>query len=267
MRYSFMSFSCPGATLAEALDLAKQTGYEGFEPRVDSGHGHGIELDMPKEARREARRIAEDKGIALCCLATSVRLASRSGLNAAMDAARRAVALCADLGIPRMRVFGGPIDEGDTRGAAIDRMAKALDALSGEIGEAEVCLCVETHDSWCEPEHMAAVMRRTRGRHVGVNWDLMHPLLAAHADMEETFGLLRPYIRHVHIHGGTYVGGLKFLPIEGNVIDHRLALRDLMGMGYDGWLSGEWINWDRPGYLTEELATMRRYEEEIRCIR
>ena len=267
MKYSFMSFSCPEATLKEALDLAQATGYAGFEPRIDSGHGHGIEPDMPADQRREARRIMADSPVVLCCLATSVRLASRSGLSAALDAARRCIELCVDLGIPRMRVFGGPIDEGQTRGQAIDQMAGALDALSAEIGEADVCLCVETHDSWCEPEHVARVMRRCRGRHVGVNWDLMHPLLAAHADMEETFGLLRPYIRHVHIHGGTYVGGLKFLPIEGNVIDHRLALRDLMGMGYEGWLSGEWINWDRPGYLAEELNTMRRYEEELKCIR
>ena len=267
MRYSFMSFSCPGSTLGEALDLAKATGYAGFEPRIDSGHSHGIEPGMTVEKRRAARQIAEDKGVALCCLATSVRLAGRSGLNEAMDSARRSIELCVDIGIPRMRVFGGPIDEGQTRGEAIDQVAKALDTLSGEIGEADVCLCMETHDSWCEPAHVAAVMQRCRGRHVGVNWDLMHPLLAAHADMEETFGLLRPYIRHVHIHGGTYVGGLKFLPIEGNVIDHKLALKELIGMGYTGWLSGEWINWDRPGYLAEELATMRRYEEELTCSR
>ena len=267
MKYSFMSFSCPKLPLGEALDLVKASGYAGFEPRVDAGHAHGIEPDMPADRRREARALAEDKGVALCCLASSVKLASRRDLAANMDAARRAIALCVDLGIPRVRVFGGPIDEGQTRREAIEQVARALDALSAEIGGADVRLCLETHDSWCEPEHVAAVMRLCRGKHVGVNWDLMHPLLAAHAGISETFGLLRPYIGHVHIHGGTYEGGLKFLPIEGNVIDHKLALRELMSMNYDGWLSGEWIGWDRPGYLTDELATMRRYEEELTCTR
>ncbi|MBR3504524.1 MAG: sugar phosphate isomerase/epimerase [Clostridia bacterium] len=267
MNYAFMSFSCPGLPLGEALDLAKASGYAGFEPRIDAGHAHGIEPGMPKDARRAARALAGDKGVSLCCLASSVKLASRRALAENMDAARRAVELCVDLGIPRVRVFGGPIDEGQTRREAVEQVARALDALSAEIGGADVCLCMETHDSWCEPEHVAAVMRLCRGRHVGVNWDLMHPLLAAHADMRETFGLLRPYIRHVHVHGGTYEGGLKFLPIEGNVIDHRLALGELISMNYDGWLSGEWIGWDRPGYLTEELSTLRRYEEELRCTR
>ncbi len=263
MRYAFMSFSCPRATLAEALDLVKESGYAGFEPRIAEGHAHGIEPDMTPAARREARETAAEKQIALCCLATSVRLSGKQALPRNLDDARRAIELCVDLGIPRMRVFGGPIDEGCTRREAIEQTARALDGLSDEIGTADVCLCMETHDSWCEPEHVAAVMQLCRGRHVGVNWDLMHPLLAAHADMRETFGLLRPYIRHVHIHGGTYMGGVRFLPIEGNVIDHRLALAELTSAAYDGWLSGEWINWDRPGYLKEEISVMRRYEEEL----
>ena len=267
MKYSFMSFSCPKLGLAEALDLVKESGYTGFEPRIDAGHAHGIETDMPAEKRRAARALAQDKQVSLCCLASSVKLAGRKELAGNMDAARRAIELCVDLGIPRIRVFGGAIDEGQTRRAAVEQTARALNDLSREIGDADVCLCMETHDSWCEPEHVAAVMRLCRGRHVGVNWDLMHPVLAAHADISETFGQLRPYIRHVHIHGGTYEGGLKFLPIEGNVIDHRLAVGELMSMDYDGWLSGEWINWDRPGYLTEELMTMRGYEEEFACSR
>ena len=262
MNYAFMSFSCPKATLAEALDLVKANGYTGFEPRTDAGHTHGIETSMTTEKRREARKLAEEKQIALCCLATSVKLSGRRARPENMDAARRAVELCADLGIPRIRVFGGPIDEGCTRREAIEETARALDDLSDEIGSADICLCMETHDSWCEPEHVAAVMRLCRGTHVGVNWDLMHPLLAAHADMRKTFGWLKPYIRHVHIHGGTYEGGVRFLPIEGNVIDHRLALEELASIRYDGWLSGEWINWDRPGYLAEERETMRRYERE-----
>ena len=260
MNYSFMSFSCPDLDLRAALKLVRETGYSGFEPRIDSGHKHGIELASSREACREARLIAQDSQVELCCLATSVQLASLEKSDMMCDMALRAAELCADMGITRMRVFGGPIDEGCTRGAAIEHMARTLDKLSERIGEADVCMCVETHDSWCEPEHVAAVMRLCRGAHIGVNWDIMHTVLAAHADISETFGILRPYIKHVHIHGGTYKGGLKFLPIEGSVVDHRQLLAELGTMRYTGWLSGEWINWDRQNYLREELATMKRYE-------
>ena len=264
MNYAFMSFSCPKMALPEALALVKASGYAGFEPRIDSGHAHGIETSMPKAERRRAREIAADAGVTLCCLATSVQLASRRRQSDALDSARRAVELCVDLGIPRMRVFGGPIDEGCTRREAVELTARALDTLSAEIGDADVCLCLETHDFWVEPEYVAQIMRLCRGRHVGVNWDIMHPVLRAYATIQETFGLLRPYIRHVHFHGGTMEGGLAFLPIDDNIIDHKLALRELLSADYDGWLSGEWIDWDCPGYLTRERETMRRYEDELR---
>ena len=87
MKYSFMSFSCPELSLHAALLLAARLGYSGFEARVDNGHRHGIELDMPPAARKEALLIARDSPVKLCCLATSVKLAGRDGLAANMDAA------------------------------------------------------------------------------------------------------------------------------------------------------------------------------------
>ena len=265
MKYSFMSFSTPGLTLQDSLSLAKNLGYTGFEPRIDSKHGHGIEPGLSKDAIAEVRSIVDASGIELCCLASSVKVASRGIHAAELDNARRVIDLCAALDIPRIRVFGGTIDEGCTRTEAIELAAEGLDILSDEIGDSDICLCFETHDDWCDPAHVAAVMQHTRGKHIGVNWDLMHGVLTAHADISESFGLLRPYIRHVHIHGGTRIGGLQFLPIEGNVIDHKKALAELMTIGYDGYLSGEWIGWDDPDYLPRELATMKQYEEELKC--
>ena len=46
MNYSFMTFSCPEASLAEALEMAERFGYDGIEPRISAGHGHGIELGI-----------------------------------------------------------------------------------------------------------------------------------------------------------------------------------------------------------------------------
>ena len=74
MKYAFMSFSCPTLTLPEALKLVSDSGYDGFEIRIDAGHAHGIETDMPAAKRREARDMARDMGVDLACLATSVCL-------------------------------------------------------------------------------------------------------------------------------------------------------------------------------------------------
>src|SRR3990172_7845982 len=71
MRYAFMTFSCPDLTLTEALEVGRRYGYDGIEPRIEEGHHHGIEVDTPADRRTEARRMAGDAGIALCCIATS----------------------------------------------------------------------------------------------------------------------------------------------------------------------------------------------------
>lgn len=268
MKYSFMSFSCPELDLKSALRLAEDLGYDGFEPRIASNHKHKIEYDMSAEARKEARAIAADSRVKLCCLATSVQLANRRTLAAQMDDARRAIELCAELGIPSIRLFGGPIDMGDTRKAAIHQVAEALDTLSAEIGGEHISLCLETHDSWCEPKHVEAIMKLCRGKHVRVNWDIMHPVITAYADVDETFSDLRPYIGHVHMHGGRRIdNALKFLRVNDplNVVDHRAAIKDLLSMDYQGYLSGEWIGWDEPDYLRTEIKDIRRIEEEVKC--
>ena len=268
MKYSFMSFSAPELELREMLQLAQKLGYDGIEPRVGSGHRHGIELDMSAQARKEAHKIAEDSPVKLCCLSTSVVLAGKDKLLQNMDDARRAIELCAQLGIPGVRIFGGKLDEGCSREAAVEQVARALETLSGEIGGENVSLNMETHDDWCDPKHVKAVMERCGGNHVGVNWDIMHPVLTAHVQVEEAFRLLAPYICHVHIHDGDRPDGktLVFLPIGEGKVDHTAAAAALLQSGYDGYLSGEWISWNHADHLALELAAMKRIEEKL-CTR
>ncbi|GAG24288.1 unnamed protein product, partial [marine sediment metagenome] len=71
MKFSFMTFSCPEATLDEAIGLAKKYGYDGIEPRVSAEHKHGIEFDSSKALRDECRQKSEKGGIEFACVATS----------------------------------------------------------------------------------------------------------------------------------------------------------------------------------------------------
>ena len=74
MKYSFMSFSTPELTLGGMLDAAKRYGYDGIEPRMDSGHAHGIETAAPAARRQAVRDDVAASGVALACLATSLNL-------------------------------------------------------------------------------------------------------------------------------------------------------------------------------------------------
>jgi len=263
VRYSFMSFSCPDLSLDEMIAVARNYGYDGIEPRITSGHKHGIEPDSPQAFRKECARKAADNGIALSCVATSCRYADPETTREMTDDTRRAIDLAGDVGAPRLRVFGGPIPEGVTREAATDLLADAMRAVADHAAARAVAVCVETHDHWCDPKHMAEVMTRVNHPAIGVNWDIMHPVRVAKVTMDEAFETLQPWIRHVHFHDGVSEpdGGITLKRIGEGQIDHRRAVQLLEGAGYADFLSGEWINWEPyETHLPRELAAMKQFE-------
>jgi sugar phosphate isomerase/epimerase len=262
MKYAFMSFSCPRLSLAEMLALAARLGYDGIEPRLRSGHSHGIETTMDSAARRAARQQSDDSGIRLACLATGLTFADPAKAAASVEEARRCIALAADVGCDRLRVFGGPLPAGLTREQAIDEVATSLSSLADEAGAAGVALCLETHDDWTDPAHVAQVMRRVGHPAIAVNWDIMHPARQSKVSMDDAFDALRPWIRHVHFHDGMdEASGLVLKPVGEGVIDHRRAVELLQLEGYTGYLSGEWIDWEPyEVHLPRELAAMKSYE-------
>jgi len=256
-----MTFSCPELSLTEVLDLARRYGYDGIEPRIEEGHLHGIEADIPADGRAEARRLAEDAGIAVCCIATSRTYADPARSAMEEDLTRRAIDLAADVGSPRIRVFGGAIPAGLDRAAAIDVVAGSLSAVAGHARDRGVTVCVETHDDWCDPEHVAAVVERVDHPSIAVNWDIMHPVRACGQSIDSAFGRLRPWIRHVHFHDGTEGDAPTLCPIGQGYVDHRRAVELLAGVDWPHYMSGEWIGWEPyDAHLPREIATMRGYE-------
>ncbi|MHB0936406.1 MAG: sugar phosphate isomerase/epimerase family protein [Armatimonadota bacterium] len=264
MKYSFMSFSTPELSLAETLALAKRLDYDGIEPRLQGGHGHKIEFDTPAADRKAIKAQVEDSGIALCCLATSCQYSNPEKLAQMVEDTHRAIDLAGDVGAPRLRVFGGVIPEGVSREQALDQCVASLSGIAPHAAERGVTICVETHDSWCDPNNVAAIIRGVNHPNIAVNWDIMHPVRAGGSTMDAAFEALKPWIRHLHIHDGTLSEPLTLLPIGEGAIDHRRALELLQTLPYDGYISGEWIGWEPyEVHLPRELAAMKAYEREL----
>jgi sugar phosphate isomerase/epimerase len=261
MKYAFMSFSCPERSFDELLSTAKQYSYDGIEPRIESRHAHGVEMDTVPADRAVIRRKAEDSGIAICCMATSRKYADPATAEHEVALTLNCIDLAADIGSPRIRVFGGQIPGGLSRQAAIELLAKSLGSVANHARERGVTVCLETHDDWRNPADIAAVMALVNDEAIAVNWDIMHPVRHGHS-MDEAFNTLRPWIRHVHFHDGILVEGKgKLVPIGEGEINHRRAVELLQSVSYDGYLSGEWINWEPCDlHLPRELATIRSYE-------
>ena len=264
MKYAFMTFSTPELSLAEVLEAANRYGYDGIEPRLDAGHAHGVEVAATDRQRSEIKKQAKDAGIALACLATSCRYSDPHTNQQMIEDAHERIDLAGDLGVPTMRVFGGTIPEGVTREQATDLVVKGLSALGDHAAERNVAICMETHDSWCDPANLADVLGRVGHPNICANWDIMHPVRGDFATIDESFETLKPWIRHLHIHDGVGAPDMKLMPIGQGVVDHRRALELLTVFDYQGFISGEWIGWEpHDVHLPRELATLKRYEAEI----
>ena len=263
--YAFMTFSTPELSWQQVLDVARKLGYAGVEPRTEAKHDHGIEPDSSAATRQAARQTAADAGIAIACIATSCKYADPVTTAAMADNTRRHVDLAADLGCPRLRIFGGALGEGLSRQDAIAHVADALRPLGEYAAARDVTLCLETHDAWTDPADVVALMQRVDHPAVAVNWDIMHPVRASGYTMADSYIALAPWIQHVHVHDGANVDGkLELRSIGHGIIDHTVALDCLQRHGYTGYISGEWINWQPwEEHLPRELALLRAIEADL----
>ena len=265
MKYAFMSFSTPQLSFDQMLSLAQALGYDAIEPRAGSNHAHGIELEAGPTQRAEFKAKAADSGITLCCLAVSCRYADPATVQDQVAQTRQYIDLAADIGAARLRVFGGKLADGLSREAATEQVAQALASVADQAAERGVIVCMETHDDWCDPNHVVGVIKQVDHPAVAVNWDVMHPVRRAGMSMDQAFEILRPYIKYVHFHdGGPGDGQIVYLPMGEGVYDHKRVLALLQADGYDGYLSGEWIGWEpHEVHLPRELARMKQYEAEL----
>ncbi|HSV91672.1 MAG TPA: sugar phosphate isomerase/epimerase family protein [Desulfobacterales bacterium] len=268
MRYSFMTFSCPDLGLRNALALARRLGYDGIEPRSAAKHAHGVEIDAPTAWRPDARRAIADSGVALACIATSLKYADTGagGASERIEETIRYVDLARDLGCGRLRVFGGQIPAGVSREAATDAVAACLREVARRASGSGVTVCVESHDDWCTPTDLARVMELVDSPEIAVNWDIMHPVLTGGVTMDDAWRTLGRWTRHVHAHDGDKAdGNIVLAPIGKGRIDHVAALGLLKSAGFDGFVSGEWIAWEPyETHLPRELAALKAIEASLR---
>jgi sugar phosphate isomerase/epimerase len=100
---------------------------------------------------------------------------------------------------------------------------------------------------------------------VAVNWDYQHTTRIAGASVDQAFATLQPWIKHVHFHdGANRADKLIFLPVGAGDYDNRRVIELLLGAAYDGYLSGEWIDWEPYElHLPREQAAMKGLEQAL----
>lgn len=225
------TLGCPGASLAEVLDVARRHSVDGLELRV-----HDEEFLHMGASAAEAQQVGEcirQEGLALAGLASYVQVCSHSSDDQVIDQLHRLIRLAELTGAEAVRVFPG--GEADRDCGAQRRIAAVLPELQ-RVG---VQLLVETHDT--HPTGRQA-LRLVEGlaapEQVAVLWDGLHPWRSGE-DPQLTKPLLGEYLAYFQIkdalwQGDTWVPtpiGEGQLPVE--------SLGQLL-QDFSGWVSLEW---------------------------
>jgi sugar phosphate isomerase/epimerase len=261
MKLSFMTFACPEWSLAQVIKGAQAYAYDGFEPRVQANHAHGIELNAAAADRRRAAAMVRDAGVAISCVATSCRFATADAAQrkSNVESLRQHLELARDLGSSRLRVFGGNLPEGLDLDGAIQIVAEDLAQAADFAAQCGVTICLETHDAFSLGRSVGRVLGAVNHDSVRANWDVMHPYRRGE-DLAETIRALDGRIAHVHFHdssdeGRACVPGDGWLPVAE-------FFRALARQKFDGYVSAEiWPDQGSPETILSRYAEQcRRYE-------
>jgi len=263
MKFAFMSFTCPEATLDEMIKMAEKYGYEGIEPRAQAEHKHGVEITAGSEKRREIKKAFENSGIECACIATSLKYCFTDKVKRQeyIETTRKFIDLARDIGCKRLRVFGGNPDKEIPAEEAIKIVGDALAELKKDAEGKQVYVCLETHDFFSRADVAAPAVRIAASPYIRVNWDIMHPY-TRNMTVEEAFAEVKDLVAHCHIHDGTYDKDRrpKVVLMGQGEIPYHIAVRLLQKMNYDGYLSGEYISaWPPEVVLPNDINVLRSY--------
>jgi sugar phosphate isomerase/epimerase len=244
MNLCFSSLGCPDYNIDQIAACGKKYGFHGVEIRTVR---NTVKLwEIPEltgsAALKTARRKFDDAGLKVPVVGASGSFAKAGEAHRReqMEQLKKWAEIAQALGAPYLRVFGGPVPEGQTIEECvkwdIDGYGEAV-PLMNNYG---VTLLLETHDSFSTSTSLLPIIEGLNGK-IGVIWDILHPIRFGEP-FEETARNLAPYIKHVHIKDSKVFSpqGFDFeLPGNGTMPIPQM-IESLKSIQYTGWLCFEW---------------------------
>lgn len=253
-RLAFSTLGCPAWSWERILSAAEEYGYQALELR-----GLQEEMDLPlaptfaPSRRITCRRELQQAGLSVCCVSSSGVVEKKN-----LDHVRAHVELARDLDAPLVRVFGGHLDPSLSPGDAILRAAETLRTFGDAAQQAHVAIVLETHDAFSTGAQVARLLQATAHPAVFSLWDVHHPFRLGEPP-PETYALLGPTLRHIHVKDGRD-GGYSLMG-EGDVPVESMLDLALDG-GYTGAISVEWEKRWHPEIADPEVA-LPQYAQKL----
>lgn len=242
MKISFSTLACPDFSWADIYSMAKDLGFQGIEVR---GLGDDIfavnarpftDAQLPKTVEK-----LRSLGLEIPCLASGCGLKFKEDYDKNISEITQYIVLAKKLGTPYIRVLGDlhPQPEGEVDDAFVADTLKLLGTIAQGFG---VCLLVETNGVYADTKRLRALLDKVGMPSVAALWDMHHPYRYAGESPAQTVEQLGPYIKYVHVKDSVVQDGKCSYRMMGEGdLPIREMLDELHAMGYDGYISLEWV--------------------------
>ena len=137
-----------------------KAGVFGVELRTSQSYAHGVELELNRQQRSEARKHFEDSPVCLVGIASGERYDSpeKAELNSAIENTKGYIKLSWDVGGSGVRVFPNGFHDDVPREKTIEQIAKALNVAGAFAADYGQEIRLEAHGSAGELPTIRAIM-------------------------------------------------------------------------------------------------------------
>lgn len=258
---AYSTLGCPAWSFEHAAEQAARHGYSALEVRIYNGDI--IPADLDRAQRDAIRAVLARTHIGIIGLGLSTRFAfpDAEERKENLDLLHRYLELASDLEVPMVRTFGSPGQISISMDEAIQYVADALNAASPAAERLGVTIVLETHDAFCKGVDVAKTLAQVDSDAIGAVWDVHHPFRMGE-DIETTWRVLGPRIKHVHIKDARLRpdGSWQLVLLgEGEVPCHDVV-KLLDREGYQGAIAAEWEKKWHPEIEGPEIALPQHAE-------
>ena len=284
----------PGFTVVEAIQLFNSAGLDGAEIIWQDDYSAAIPESSSSELITEINQLASSLGMEIAAL--TPYMSEYNNLNEDVrkrDVERllRCIEDAVKLNCHYIRSYGGNFKSGDKDyEKKWDLLMESL-RYAGEVAQKEgVYLCVENHFNTMtvSAEQTVALMEDVNSQNVGILYDQANLTFTHQEPYQAAIPLQKDWIRHVHVKDLVFIDpekpfaadevavvkaesrAIRSRPVGEGVLDWPEILRQLLEIGYNGYLSLEyeyrWHPQDLPppeiGFKSS-ASTLRRMLEKL----
>ncbi len=264
MKLSFTTLGCPEWSFEYLIEQAEKLGYSGIEIRGVNGVMRAEEIpEFFPENMEATKKLLREHNLEMVGFGTSANFHNEANAAKGIDESKKAIDVCATLGIPAIRVFGDALPDKEHAEETIALVGNSIAEVCRYAEGKGVDVLLEVHGDFNTIETVGGVIEACKEyKCFGILWDIEHSDRAYADNWQPFYQAVRPYIKHIHVKD--YLrhedGSFTLCLVGEGDIPIKDIITTLKEDGYDGYYSLEWEKKWVPELPDPEVAFPAYYE-------